>query len=103
MILAAEAPETYVYRVEVSGWDSNREFFVENSDLEWSESFGKQITINHSLAVGTVIFLRLLQPMSTKRPSPVAYEAEGVSQTQSGQLQVRLKPVRSRPGRPQAN
>jgi hypothetical protein len=34
MILPAEHPATNLYRVEVSGWDENKAFFVENSD--WS-------------------------------------------------------------------
>ncbi len=30
MILTAEHPATNLYRVEVSGWDDNKSFFVEN-------------------------------------------------------------------------
>jgi hypothetical protein len=99
MILAAETSVTNLYRVEVSGWDSNRDFFVENSNLEWSEEEGKRVTLSHSLTDGAVIFLRLLQPMGAQRSHPVAYEAELVSHTAGGQLQVRLKAVRSRGGR----
>ena len=36
MILSA-SPVVNLYRVEVSGWDNNKAFFVENSELEWSE------------------------------------------------------------------
>jgi hypothetical protein len=60
MILSAEQPATNLYRVEVSGWDDNKAFFVENSELEWTEESGKQVTLSRGLANGAVIFLRLL-------------------------------------------
>jgi hypothetical protein len=34
MILTAEHPGTNQYRVEVSGWDGGKAFFVENSEFE---------------------------------------------------------------------
>jgi hypothetical protein len=100
MILTAETPVTNTYRVEVSGWDNNRAFFVENSDLEWSEGAGKRLTLSHALADGAVIFLRLLQPMGAQRCHAVAYQAELLARTEGGQVQVRLRPVRSPAGRP---
>jgi hypothetical protein len=45
MILTAEHPVTNLYRVEVSGWDDQKTFFVENSELEWSDESGKQVTL----------------------------------------------------------
>jgi hypothetical protein len=43
MILTADRPvTTNLYRVEVSSWDDNKAFFVENSDLEWTDESGKQ-------------------------------------------------------------
>jgi len=41
MILTAEHRVTNLYRVEVSGWDDNKAFFVENSELEWTDDSGK--------------------------------------------------------------
>ena len=87
------------YRVEVSGWDSEKSFFVENSDLDWSEESGKRVTISHSVTPGSVIFLRLLQPMTNERPHPVPYEAELVAKDERGQRQLLLRPVSCRPGR----
>ena len=98
MILSAN-PAVNLYRVEVSGWDSNKAFFVENSELEWCEESGKQVTLSRTLSDGAVVFLRLLQPMSTDRPNPVAYEAELVSSTERGHQQFRLRPISSRPSR----
>ena len=96
MILIAEQPATNLYRVEVSGWDDNKVFFVENSELEWAEDSGKHVTISRGLSEGAVIFLRLLQPISNGRSHPVAYQAELVARNTEGQAQFRLRPVSSR-------
>jgi hypothetical protein len=74
MIRTAEHPATNLYRVEVSGWDDKKAFFVENSELKWAEDSGKQVTLNRGLSEGAVIFLRLLQPISNDRSHPVATE-----------------------------
>jgi hypothetical protein len=99
MILTVERPAANVYRVEVSGWDESKAFFVENSELEWAEDSGKQVTLRRGLNNGTVVFLRLLQPISNDRSHPVAYEAELVARTEEGLRQFRLRPVSSRGGR----
>ena len=99
MTLTAEHSDTNLYRVEVSGWDDNKAFFVENSELEWTAESGKRVTLSRGLTSGAVIFLRLLQPISTDRSNPVAYEAVLVAKTQEGLQQFRLRPVSSRPGR----
>ena len=96
MILTAEHPVTNLYRVEVSGWDDNKAFFVENSELEWTDESGKHVTLNRGLADGAVIFLRLLQPISKDRTHPVAYAAELVTRTDEGLRQFRLRPVSAR-------
>lgn len=101
MILTAEHPSANLYRVEVSGWDENKAFFVENSELEWTEDSGKQVTLNCSLSRGAVIFPRLLQPISNDRSNPVAYEAELVTRTEEGPRQFRLRPVSSREREPE--
>jgi hypothetical protein len=93
MTLTREHPAANLYRVEVSGWDDNKAFFVENSELEWTEDSGKQVTLNHGLSNGAVIFLRLLQPISDDRSHPVAYQAELVTKTDDGLGQFRLRPV----------
>jgi len=85
-----------LYRVEVSGWDENKVFFVENSELDWNEDSGKQVTLSRGLTNGAVIFLRLLQPLSAERGHPVAYEAELVSTTTQGHQQFRLRPISPR-------
>jgi hypothetical protein len=100
MTLTTECPVTNIYRVEISGWDDNKAFFVENSELEWTEESGKQVTLSRGLAHSSVIFLRLLQPISNDRSHPVAYEAVLVAQTDEGLRRFRPQPVSSRPAGP---
>ena len=96
MILTAEQPCTTLYRVEVSGWDDNKAFFVENSDLEWVDDSTKQLTLSRGLAQDAVIFLRLLQPISSDRSRPVAYQARLIARNPEGKRHFRLLPVSSR-------
>ena len=98
MILSARYPSTNLYRVEVSGWDKHQAFFVEKSELEWSEESGKQIALSHAVSDGAVIFLRLLQLIGNDRSHPVAYETEFVSMTPDGQHQFRLHKACPRTG-----
>jgi hypothetical protein len=93
MISSARYPTISRYRVEVSGWDKHQTFFVEKSELEWNEESGKQVALSHKVPDGAVVFLRLLQPMSTNRSLPVAYEAEFLSVSPNGQHQFRLHPA----------
>jgi len=98
MILSADHPVTSLYLVEVSGWDDNKAFFVENSQLEWSEESGKQVSLDRALIEDAVIFLRLLQQLGNERSHPVAYQVNLVTRNAKGQWQFRLEPasVRSR-------
>jgi hypothetical protein len=90
MALSVRCPFVGTYRVEVSGWDSSQVFFVEKTELEWSEENGKQITLSRDLNPATMIFVRLLQPTSPDRSSPVAYKAEHIASTVGNQHQFRL-------------
>jgi hypothetical protein len=96
MLLTARRPITNTYRVEVSGWDSSRSFFVETSNLDWSEETGKHVALYHALRQGAIIFVRLLQPIAPDRSHPVAYQTEFVATTREGQRQFRLNQVRPR-------
>ena len=96
MILTAEHPVTNLYLVEVSGWDDHKAFFVENSELEWTEESGKQVTLNRGLNEDAVIFLRLLQQTGNDRSHPVAYQANLVARNAEGQWQFSLKAVSAR-------
>lgn len=84
------------YRVEVSGWDSSRAFFVEKSELRWDEEAGQQVRLTRSLHPGTMIFVRLLLPYLSERASSVAYRAEQISVTPKGEFEFRLDRVQAK-------
>jgi len=93
MSLSTRFPTTNLYRVEVSGWDKSQTFFVEKSELEWNEESGKYVTLSSAVPDGSVIFLRLVQPLSADRSQSVPYETEFLSVTPDGLNQFRLHAV----------
>ena len=78
------------YSVEVSGWDDSHTFFVERSELCWSEDTGKQLTLSRRLPPRAMIFVRLLQPTDGERAFPVPYETEALSTASDKPQQFRL-------------
>ncbi len=93
MLLTAQDHITDSYPVEASGWDSARSFFVEKSELRWDEATGKHLTLSRCLCPGSLIFLRLLQPISQDRSLSVAYQAQHVGVTPDGQQKFRLSQI----------
>jgi hypothetical protein len=69
-MLSARVPLAGLYRVEVSGWDTNDAFFVEKSDLEWSEETGNRVVLCNAVLDGEVVFLRLLPSLGAEQPQP---------------------------------
>jgi hypothetical protein len=86
----ASFPAKCLYAVEVSGWDSTQDFFVERCDLEWNESSGKQVALNQRLHESAILFIRHVHAGESGRSHPMVYEAEMVGKTQSGLRQFRL-------------
>ncbi len=93
MLLIAQDHVTDSYPVEASGWDSAQSFFVEKSELKWDEATGKHLTLSRLLSPGSMIFLRLLQPISQDRCISVAYQVEHVGVTPEGRQQFRLSQI----------
>ena len=96
MSLSVRFPISSLYRVEVSGWDKSQTFFVEKSELEWNEDSGKHVTLSSAVPDGSVVFLRLIQPLSADRSQSVPYETEFLSVTPEGHNQFRQHPVSPR-------
>ena len=96
MVILETIPQTDGYRVEASGWDENDIFFVEKSQLARDEFAGKYIALDHMLADGAIIFVRMLQPSALRRSSPVAYEAEFVGCSPEGNHRFRLSDAKPR-------
>ena len=95
-LLAGASERHNPYLVEVSGWDKNENFFVEKTELHWSDQSDKHVLLLRPIASGALVFLRLLDPMSADRTHPVPYRAELCGTAENGQRQVRL--ISARPG-----
>lgn len=86
--------ETTHYPVEVSGWDAQQNFFVENTTLEWSETNGRAVLVRSPLLHGALVFVRLAGPLQTAYPLP--YRVKSVQARGSRGLQrVHLEQMRS--------
>ena len=75
-----------IYRVEISGWDLNEQFFVERAGLEWGQGEHKKVLLRRRVRPGALIFIRLLDNSSPSRTFPVAYRAREVRERQTGEL-----------------
>ena len=85
------------YRIEVSGWGLNDVFFVEKTELLWSEGGEKRLLLHHALAEGAVIFVRLMAPETSSGLVPVAYQVENIKPMNStGLCEMRLVQVHPR-------
>jgi hypothetical protein len=89
MIAETSEPQT-AYPVEVSGWDEHEDFFVEKTELHWSEQSGKHILLLRPIVSGALVFLRLIDPLSIDRARPVPYRAELFETMKVGKCRVRL-------------
>jgi hypothetical protein len=65
------------YRVETSGWDLDENFFVEKTDLEWTED-EKTIHLQRRIRKGTILFVRLMGINMQENAFPIAYRAASV-------------------------
>lgn len=67
-----------VYRVEISGWDLNEQFFVERAALEWSVGEQTTVLIHRRARQGALLFVRLLENSAPARTFPVAYRVREI-------------------------
>jgi len=67
---------TTQYPVEVSGWDTEHNFFVEKTTLEWSEASGRTVLVRRRLQQGALMFVRLAGPLQTAYP--LAYRVKAI-------------------------
>jgi hypothetical protein len=85
------------YRIEVSGWGFDSNFFVEQTDLFWDHSGEKRVLLHHILADGAIVFIRLLLPESLNNTLPVACQVAGVlPMNRNGQCEVLLRQLHPR-------
>ena len=87
------------YRIEVSGWGLDNTFFVEQTDLLWSEDGGKRLALRHSLVSGAMVVVRLIgNETSTVSSIPVTYQVDRVQPMGcNGLCEMDLKRLEPRP------
>jgi hypothetical protein len=66
------------YRIEVSGWGLDGNFFAEKADLTWTHDGEKKVQLRRALPEGAIVFIRLLSPESPDRTVPIAYAIQQV-------------------------
>lgn len=92
------ADQSNSYRVEVSGWDASETFFVEKTMLNWGRDEKKEVHLRSVLCEGSVVFVRLLQPLTNGNGLPVAYQAQRIGPRDTeGHSRVHLAQLRPRP------
>ena len=74
----SSADQLNSYRVEVSGWDASESFFVEKTVLNWGRDEKKEVYLRSVLREASVVFVRLLQPLTSANNLPVAYQAQRI-------------------------
>jgi hypothetical protein len=89
--------------IEVSGWDTEGQFFVEISDLELSDSGDATARLFHRVHSGSLVFVRLLhgndeEDHHKSHPTPTEAEAIGAPDF-AGRCRVRLTPCQPRAAR----
>lgn len=85
------------YGVEVSGWNSTENFFVEKTSLEWTPEGLKSVRLKTALHAGTIIFLRLLEYGPATNQFPIAYQTtEFGSRDDDGRVRVWLRQMHPR-------
>lgn len=85
------------YAVEVSGWDASEAFFVEKTDLTWTADGVKEIGLRRPVREGSVIFVRLMQPVVSEDSYPIACQAVKVIEPAAeGRSTVRLTQLKPR-------
>jgi hypothetical protein len=86
------------YRIEVSGWGYDNNFFVEQTDLFWDRGGDKKVFLRHTPPEGGIVFIRLLLPSQVGSTIPVAYQVAAVRAMDChGQSEIRLKQMHPRP------
>lgn len=66
------------YRIEVSGWGLDQNFFLEQTNLLWSLDGEKSVRLHRELIEGAMVFVRLLAPEPSVTSLPVTYEVSSV-------------------------
>jgi hypothetical protein len=84
-------------RVEVSGWDTKEDFFVEKTQFNPEDEDKMEIALTSSLRQGCVVFVRVLEPRAATGSFPIAYHAVSIrSRDTDGRAWIGLERLRPR-------
>lgn len=79
------------YRIEISGWGLDNNFFAERTELRWNTDGEKRVQLRRALAEGAIVFVRLLASEPSCGSVPVAYQVrEVVPMDCAGYCQITL-------------
>jgi hypothetical protein len=80
---------------EISGWDTDENFFVEKAVLHRHHDGDNKADLRARLRVGSLVFVRLARDASLDRTVPVTYQVSGVNgNVNNGAREVRLSRLR---------
>ncbi len=79
------------FAVEISGWDNRENFFVEKTQLEWSALDRRTVVLRNRVRAGSMVFLRLLEPVSQPASLPVACRAAHIQAAGRDCAEVQLE------------
>ena len=77
--MAFENARENTYRIEISGWDVDDNFFVEHTDLLWEQSDRKMVLLRRPVLEGALVFVRLTLPIEYRHSCPIAYHVASVN------------------------
>jgi hypothetical protein len=82
---------------EISGWDTDENFFVEKAVIHGHPDGNNKVGLHASVAVGSLVFVRLPEDASMDRRVPVTYQVSGINANEDdGAREVRMIRVRPR-------
>jgi len=88
---SAATANTLCLPIEVSGWDAEKQFFVEKAELDWSETGRKTALLRHRIQHGALVFVRLLVSSGLGKDYPTPHQAVSIeSSERAGFSKVRL-------------
>lgn len=81
---------------EISGWDTEENFFVEKTVLQYHDE-GNKAGLRARLRVGSLVFIRVPDDASMDRTVPITYQVSGITSTaRNGAREVYLTRLRPR-------
>ncbi len=95
--MSKQFPTPGDFRIEISGWGLDNDFFVERTDLLWIAGGEKQVQLHRALPEGAIVFIRLLASEPSSGSVPVAYQVRDVVPMDcAGRCQMRMAQLRPR-------